>query len=154
MNRIIFVLLLSLMAASNCHANEKDHAFLTINKLFTAMSKFDHQGMRGTVTDSFVLLEHGEVWSIDDLIKVVSPSEYVRTNYFSIIKLEIKYDIAIVNYWNKANFNNTHTSEDVIWLESAVLEKINGQWLLSQMHSTRLSSGTSPKNVKFIKQKE
>lgn len=154
MNKIVFVFLLSLMAASHCYADEKDHVFLTINKLFTAMSNVDHQGMRGTVTDSFVLLEHGEVWSIDDLIKVVSPSEYVRTNYFSIIKLEIKHGIAIVNYWNRANFNNKHTSEDVIWLESAILEKINGQWLLSQMHSTRLSSGTSPKNVKFIKQKE
>jgi len=106
MSRVIFALLLLFLAINNCQANEKDQVFITINKLFSAISKHDPKSMRETATNAFLLLEHGEVWSMDDLVKVASPSEYVRSNYFHIINIDIKGDIAVASYWNKANFNN------------------------------------------------
>ncbi|GAB2885205.1 nuclear transport factor 2 family protein [Microbulbifer echini] len=152
MARALITLLL-LLATTSSYAEKRPEAFRTIDKLFAAMSKFDHQKMRSTVTDSFILLEHGEIWTIDDLVKVVKPSGYTRTNYFSIINYEQQGDLLTINYWNKANFTQKGASEEVIWLESAVLAKVEGDWLLAQMHSTRLPAGKTPDKVNFIEQK-
>ncbi|USD23234.1 nuclear transport factor 2 family protein [Microbulbifer variabilis] len=152
MTRTFFGLLLLFVTAS-CYADKRPEAFNTIDKLFAAMSNFDHQAMRNTVTDSFILLEHGEIWTIEDLVNVVKPAGYTRTNYFSIINYEQQGELLTVNYWNKANFTQKNKSEDVIWLESAVLAKVDGNWLLRQMHSTRLPAGKTPDKVTFIKQK-
>lgn len=151
--RIFLTLLLQLVVSINSQAGTEVEVFEPIEKLFAAISNVKHQEMRATVTDSFVLLEDGEVWTIEDLISVVSPSEYTRTNSFSIINIETMNDIALVNYWNKANFDNKKSSEDVIWLESAVMKKVNGIWLLMQMHSTRLQPSVVPENVVFAPQK-
>ncbi len=130
----------------------EDAVFEPVEQLFLAMSHTDHEMMRRAVVDDFVLLEHGEVWSIEDLIAAVKPSDYVRINHFDLISTDIKDDIAFINYWNKANFSNGQNSQDVIWLESVVVTKTDGYWRLSQMHSTRLEPGKTPENVQFKKQ--
>ncbi|QFU77072.1 nuclear transport factor 2 family protein [Halioglobus maricola] len=153
MYRIFLTLLLQFVVSINSQASTEVEVFEPIDKLFAAISNVKHQDMRATVTESFVLLEDGEVWTIEDLISVVSPSEYARTNFFSIINIETMNDIALVNYWNKANFDNKKSSEDVIWLESAVIKKVNGMWLILQMHSTRLEPNAVSENVVFTQQK-
>jgi len=146
------VLILTTLFLSKAQAYEHGNAFKAVDNFFLAISEVNHDDMKSIVTDEFVLLEHGEVWSISDLIKVVNPTDYVRDNYFSIINMKDHGDLVTVNYWNKANFHNPNYNEDVIWLESAVIEKVKGVWLLSQMHSTRLPPGITPKDVVFTKQ--
>ena len=146
------LLILTILFISHAQAYEHGNAFKAVDKFFLAISEVNHDDMKSTVTNEFVLLEHGEVWSINDLIKVVNPTDYVRDNYFSIINMKDYGDIVTVNYWNKANFHNPNYNEKVIWLESAVIEKVNGVWLLSQMHSTRLPPGKTPDDAKFTKQ--
>ncbi|MGI9294334.1 MAG: hypothetical protein ACR2PS_10160 [Pseudomonadales bacterium] len=153
MYRIFLTLILQFFVSINGQASTEVEAFEPIEKLFAAMSNVKHEEMRATVTESFVLLEDGEVWTIEDLMNVVSPSEYKRTNFFSIINIETMNDVALVNYWNKANFDNKKSSEDVIWLESAVMKKVNGIWLLFQMHSTKLQPNALPENIVFTQQK-
>jgi len=149
MPKIIFALMLLILTSGNAQAQEKPEAFATIENLLNFLSEVDHEGMKGTVTESFLLLEHGEVWTIEDLIKVAKPSETVRTNYFSIIDFDEQEDLVTVNYWNKANFASKNKSQDIYWLESAILKKVKGMWLLSQLHSTRLPSGKIPENIVF-----
>ncbi|MEP6391065.1 MAG: nuclear transport factor 2 family protein [Halioglobus sp.] len=152
MYKILLTLLLLLVVSINSQAGTEVEAFEAIEKLFAAISNVKHQEMKATVTESFVLLEDGEVWTIEDLIRVVSPSEYTRTNFFSIINIETMNDVALVNYWNKANFDDKKSSEDVIWLESAVMKKVDGNWLIFQMHSTRLQPNVVPENIVFTQQ--
>lgn len=129
--------------------SDKENAFKPVESLFEAMSQVDHNKMKTTVTQDFILLENGEVWSIDDLINVIEASEYKRTNYFSIISSQLKGNITLINYWNKANFSNGKDSEDVVWLESVVVFKQEGKWVLSQMHSTKLKTEKHPKNIDY-----
>lgn len=133
-------------------ANE-EAAFRPVSQLFLAMSQVDHQKMKSEVVENFVLLEHGEIWKIEDLIRVVKPSDYKRTNYFSFIDSTLHSNIAWINYWNKANFDNSKNSEDVVWLESVVVIKTQGRWKLAQMHSTRLEKKSIPKDIPFVKQR-
>ncbi|TMO71767.1 nuclear transport factor 2 family protein [Pseudoalteromonas sp. S3785] len=150
MKHILVLIVLLIFSAST---QAKDNTiFSPVSDLFLAVSNFDHEKMRAAVDDSFLLLEHGEVWTIDDFINVVKPADYLRTNYFSVINSRVEGDVAFINYWNKANFKNTEKSADIYWLESVVVSKVGGKWLLSQMHSTRLPQGESPKGVTFIKQ--
>jgi len=150
MKHILALILFVIFSAST---QAKDNTiFSPVSDLFLAVSNFDHEKMRAAVDDSFLLLEHGEVWTIDDFVNVVKPADYIRTNYFSVINSRVEGDVAFINYWNKANFKNTEKSADIYWLESVVVSKVGGKWLLSQMHSTRLPQGESPKGVAFIKQ--
>lgn len=149
MPKIIFALMLLVLTSGNTQAQEKPEAFETIENLLNYLSDADHEGMKGTVTESFLLLEHGEVWTIEDLIKVAKPSDTVRTNYFSIIDFDEQKDLITVNYWNKANFASKNKNQDIYWLESAILKRVEGKWLISQLHSTRLPSGKIPENVAF-----
>ncbi len=130
----------------------KEPVFNPVIALFAAMSDIDHDRMKSAVTKDFILLEHGEVWTIEDLIDAVKPSAYTRTNYFSIIGINQQANIAWINYWNKANFDNKKNSQDVVWLESVVVVKKQGLWHLAQMHSTRLDPDKVPSGIAFIKQ--
>jgi len=152
MYKFILVTLLSLCLVSQAQAKKSGNAFKAVDKFFLAISEIDHKAMKAQVTDSFVLLEHGLVWSIDDLLTVISPNDYNRDNYFSIINMKVYDNLVTVNYWNKANFSNPNHNEDVIWLESAIIEKVKGKWLISQLHSTRIQPGKEPKGVIFTKQ--
>ncbi|MFK8012041.1 MAG: hypothetical protein AB8B80_08390 [Marinicellaceae bacterium] len=149
-------ILLTIMACflfTQVSANNTGNAFKAVDAFFLAISEVDHKQMKKNVTKSFVLLEHGEVWSIDDLIDVVKPTDYKRDNYFSIINMKVYDNLVTVNYWNKANFHNENYNQNVIWLESAIIQKNKGKWRLSQMHSTRLPPGKEPKGAVFTKQK-
>ena len=152
MYKFILVTVLSFCLISQAQAKKSGNAFKAVDKFFLAISEIDHKAMKAQVTDSFVLLEHGLVWSIDDLLTVINPTDYNRHNYFSIINMKVYDDLVTVNYWNKANFSNPNHNEDVIWLESAIIEKVKGRWLISQLHSTRIQPGKEPKGVIFTKQ--
>lgn len=152
MYKFILITVLSFCMINQAQAKKAGNAFKAVDKFFLAISEVNYINMKSLVTKKFVLLEHGEVWSIDDLIKVVKPTDYVRVNYFSIINMKDHGNIVTVNYWNKANFNNDNYNEDVIWLESVIIVKNNGRWRLSQMHSTRLPPGKVPKDAIFTKQ--
>ncbi len=145
---LLLVLVSQSIWADDNNLNNKK-AFKPVLKLFEAMSQIDHKKMKTVVTKDFILLEHGEVWSIDDLANVVKASDYKRTNYFSVVNTQYQGDIAWINYWNKANFSNGKNSQDVVWLESVVVLKQKGHWVISQMHSTRLKAENYPKNVEF-----
>ena len=88
-----------LIFSTSIHAKDST-IFTPVSDLFLAVSNFDHAKMRAAVDDSFLLLEHGEVWTIDDFVNVVKPADYIRTNYFSVINSRVEGDVAFINYWN------------------------------------------------------
>ena len=115
-------MILAFCIVSQAQAIKTGNAFKAVDKLFLAISEVNYDDMKSYVTDSFVLLEHGLVWSIDDLINVVKPVDYAKINYFSIINMKVHKNLVTVNYWNKANFNNPNYNENIIWFESAIIE--------------------------------
>lgn len=81
-----------------------DHpAFQPVKELFAAMSKHDGKAMQETSTEDFQLLEHGEDWTMQELVDAVQPkgNPYVRKNFFNQIRARQKGDMAWVSHWNK-----------------------------------------------------
>ena len=134
-----------------------DHpAFQPVKELFAAMSKHDGKAMQETSTEDFQLLEHGEDWTMQQLVDAVQPKgkPYVRKNFFHQIRAFEKGDVAWVSYWNKAEMTRDGGLRTVVWLESAVVVKENERWKVQLLHSTRLDPDKYPKNIEWVQFEE
>ena len=135
-------------------AAAKGSPFDPVVSFFTALSEANHQGIRDSTTENFVVLEHGEVWNLDKLLSVVRPKTSLRRNFFSVISEDVRGDTALVNYWNKALERSENGEERTrAWLESVVVVKKRGTWRILQMHSTRLTPEQIPENVAFTERR-
>ena len=134
-----------------------DHpAFQPVKELFAAMSKHNGKAMQETSTEDFQLLEHGEDWTMQELIDAVQPKgkPYVRKNFFYQIRAYQKGDVAWVSYWNKAEITRDGGLRTVVWLESAVVIKEDEHWKVQLLHSTRLDPDKYPKNIEWVQFEE
>ncbi|XZE52192.1 nuclear transport factor 2 family protein [Planctomycetaceae bacterium SH139] len=134
-------------------ADAADHpAFQPVKELFAAMSKHDGKAMQKTATEDFQLLEHGEDWTMQQLVDAVQPKgePYVRKNFFSQIRARQQGPVAWVSYWNKAEISRDSGQRTVVWLESAVMVKEGERWKVQLLHSTRLDPDKHPVNIKWV----
>ena len=149
------LLSLSLLFLSTSQSTENT-PFNSVQDFFAALSEFDYARMKTVVTDDFQILEAGEVWDIETLIKLTKPHEnnVVRRNFFSLIKVDSREEIAWLSYWNKANFKTSDEIIEMAWLEGVFLVKDNGAWRMQLMHSTVVSLENVPMNITFEEYKD
>lgn len=107
---------------------------------------FTHPDMKyfdRNCSPDFQLLEVGEVWERKEVQAYVDkvtakPLTFERTNQFDFIKVKFYKNIAWVNYHNTATIRSLQDNsiKKREWLESIILEKVKGRWVLQQMHSS------------------
>lgn len=107
---------------------------------------FTHQDMKyfdRNCSPDFQLLEVGEVWERKEIQAYVDkvtakPLTFERTNQFDFIKVKFYKNIAWVSYHNTATIRSLQDNsiKKREWLESIILEKVKGKWVLQQMHSS------------------
>lgn len=121
---------------------------------FTALADSNPAQMRSAVTDDVQILEQGEVWDLNKLLSILKPKTLVRRNFFSVISEHVRGDTALINYWNKA-LETLDTGEERTraWLESVVAIRVDGQWKILQLHSSRLTPEQIPPNVEFVERR-
>jgi len=127
-------------------------SFQPIKELFAAMSRHDGEAMNATATEDFQLLEHGEDWTMQQLVNAVQPKgrPYERRNFFNQIRARQSGDMAWISYWNKAEIVREGETRIVVWLESAVMIRKNNRWKIQLLHSTRLEPEKYPKNIHWV----
>jgi hypothetical protein len=128
-----------------------DPAFEPVKHLFAAMSEQDGNAMQDTSTEDFQLLEHGEEWTMQKLVAVVQANgkPQQRKNFFKQIRARQAGDMAWVSYWNKAEIQRATELRTIVWLESAVMVKVDGEWKIQMLHSTRVEPDKHPENIKW-----
>jgi hypothetical protein len=111
---------------------------------FQVFTVYDIKHFEQNCSPDFILYENGEVWSPKIIREYVEkaraePKAAERLNEFHFIKFNIKGNLAWAAYHNTAHITSLKdgTKRDVNWLESIILEKVKGKWLLVQMHSTK-----------------
>lgn len=110
-----------------------------IQRFFDALSVRDQAGMKQAITPDFKLVENGEIWTIDTLVNrmaKVRPADYSRINQLEILKTDFDKHSAHVFYKNQALIHAAGRDRRVNWLETAYFIKQNGQWKMSNMHSS------------------
>ncbi len=118
---------------------EKGEVQQVITRFFDALSIANIPQMKAEVSDGFILLENGEIWTIDTLANKISrpkPEGYLRQNSFDFIETKIEKNRAWVYYKNKAEITSKMRNATIKWLESAILRKEKGRWRMELMHST------------------
>jgi hypothetical protein len=138
MNRLIIVL--TLLFFVNAFAqNENDSLKITqlIIDDYERLSNIDVIGHISNVTDDYILIEDGNIWSLKDEIKFLfNPTKTKRTNTFKFLKIDIINETAIVIYKLNSTFDDDGKISEKNWSESIVCKKINGLWKISLIHST------------------
>ena len=136
--KISFLLLL-ITQFSFAQTPEKVEVQQVITRFFDALSVANIPQMKAEVLDGFILLENGEIWTIDTLANKISrpkPEGYLRQNSFDFITTKIEKNRAWVYYKNKAEITSKTRNATIKWLESAILRKEKGRWQMELMHST------------------
>ena len=124
---------------SFAQTTEKAEVQQVITRFFDALSVANIPLMKAEVSDDFILLENGEIWTIDTLANKISrpkPEGYLRQNSFDFIETKIEKNRAYVYYKNKAEISSKTRNATIKWLESAILRKEKGRWRMEFMHST------------------
>lgn len=118
---------------------EKGEVQQVITRFFDALSVANIPQMKSEVSEGFILLENGEIWTIDTLANKISrpkPEGYLRRNSFDFLETKIEKNRAWVYYKNKAEITSKTRNVTIKWLESAILRKEKGRWQMDLMHST------------------
>jgi hypothetical protein len=124
---------------SFAQTSEKAEVQQVITRFFDALSVANIPLMKAEVSDDFMLLENGEIWTIDTLANKISrpkPEGYLRQNSFDFLSTKIDKNRAYVYYKNKAQISSKTRNATIKWLESAILRKEKGRWRMEFMHST------------------
>jgi len=138
MKKIALFVLLSTQF-SFAQTSEKAEVQQVITRFFDALSVANIPLMKAEVSDDFILLENGEIWTIDTLANKISrpkPEGYLRQNSFDFLSTKTNKNRAYVYYKNKAEINSKTRNATIKWLESAILRKEKGRWRMEFMHST------------------
>jgi hypothetical protein len=146
--RTVRITLLFLLVTANGFSQNMAKDTLEIRRVLTDFFEvFTNPDMKyfdRNCIPEFELYEVGEVWNIDNIKNYVkkeqsSPKNWERINEFKFIKFNIRKNIAWASYHNTAYITNLtdNSKREINWLESIILEKIKGKWLLVQLHSTR-----------------
>lgn len=133
---------------------EDSPAFTAVKDMFAGFSAYDYDAVRALGTEDYHLLEVGEIWDMDKLVAAIKGAEgsIERRNYFALIEERRHGDTVWLSYWNRADLKADNGDEIALkWLESAVVIKQDGKWVVEMLHSTRLSPKQDfPKDAVFI----
>ena len=124
---------------SFAQTTEKAEVQQVITRFFDALSVANIPLMKAEVSDDFILLENGEIWTIDTLANKISrpkPEGYLRQNSFDFIETKIDKNRAWIYFKNKAEITSKTRNLTIKWLESVIFRKEKGRWRMEFMHST------------------
>ena len=138
-------LLIALVISYICsYAQQEDKNIQsTVVRFFEGISALNDKSIKAEVTANFSLLENGKIWTIDSLVKAITPYKSMqlkRINTFVFLETEQKGDMAWVSYHNTADLSVQTRKMKVQWLESAVLIREGLQWKIRFLHSTEIKA--------------
>ena len=146
------VLAILFMLMSVPAQTQESGAFIAVQKMIAAMSAHDYDTMYESVTEGYQILEHGQVLTMTDMVTSVKHFEigFARRNYYSVISEVTSTDNVWVSYWKRVDTEMWDESYSTIYLESAVMVKVDGDWKIQMMHVTALDDITNvPHEAQF-----
>jgi ketosteroid isomerase-like protein len=102
----------------------------------------DFEKYRATLAPDYVLLEHGQLMNADDdeTSMKTRPPGFKRTDAFDFRSTTVDGSLAYAVYILTSDIADDKRQFQRRWLESAILRRTNGRWLLALLHSTRVET--------------
>lgn len=136
---LFFVLIFCVTISFSQNKTQTKDVQQVVVSFFNALSKGATNEMTSYCTLDFLLLENGEQWNIDTLVKKIGspkPNDFRRTNEFFFFNSRVRNKQATLHYLNTAMITSNGRKLRIQWLESVGIVKIHGIWKLQWMHST------------------
>lgn len=113
----------------------------TLHGWYTAMATHDLTAVGAALTDNFLLVEHDELVNQTELLKMLSGADdYQLDASLSDFHVSVDGDIAWSTHRNHERYTPTDgESQEIDFLETVVLVRRDGRWLIDRYHATRLS---------------
>ena len=105
---------------------------------FGAIEAMDLDAVRAAVTPDFEIIEDTLVFDTEGFIGLLEPfvDAGPRISYeFSEFRTEVSGSTAWTRYRNHALMLMNEETTRFEWVESAVLQKVDGAWLVDRLHS-------------------
>ena len=142
---LIFVVTTSLQFAFPVYPSglEDDEARVieAIQLMYVALQKDDLAKFQTVTSPNFYAFDGGKRFSGDELMAFVKNLHAAGKIYvWKVTEPEVHIDgtTAWITYVNRGSLEDKSGKQNLSWLESAVLRKQNGAWLIQFLHSTRV----------------
>jgi ketosteroid isomerase-like protein len=143
-NRLISGLILSsLLVLASCQPGEDPTAeLMKVDKVFQSyfdgIAKFDYQAMRKACSPDYLLFEDDTIWTVEDHINFLKPLEGKASiaYTFNNVRMSIDGPVAWRSHHNSADATVEGKPFHFEWIETAVFDRINGEWKMVLLHST------------------
>lgn len=138
---LIFLLLFGQTAFAQ---TEKDSLEI-VNVLKADYKAFGHYDASTHVnycTEDYLLIENGEIWDLQKEVEYLKSNENrksIRTDSFKFIKLRIVGEMAYGVYELHSKITENSYTKSYLWYESVVFRKMNGDWKIALIHSTKIN---------------
>ena len=141
MKNYLFIIGL-LFLFSNCSTldpeAEKAEALKSINGFYDAMTDFDYDLVRTYCTDNFYVIDDGKIYqNLDEFIAMVKTYEGAEIKVSLEVEkadMDIKSGLIVLEFVADILMDNDKIK--VVAIESYVLKKQEGKWLIDFAHST------------------
>jgi ketosteroid isomerase-like protein len=147
---VAWALVAALRAGSAQAGDDAADVQQAIKDNYAAYSGFDPQKYRATTTDDFVLLENGELIDREgDVADMPKPDiGFRRKDLFSFNSVKVEGDLAYAVYTlNSEIYDDVKGARSREWLESAILQRVDGRWKMALLHSTRVTHPGGARNM-------
>jgi ketosteroid isomerase-like protein len=108
--------------------------------MFAALAANDADKFRAVLAPDFYAFDVGKRFTGDALLELIKTAHAAGNVYVWTVNepdVHISGDIAWIAYVNRGSIKDSSGTENVTWLESAVLQKDKGAWRIRFLHSTR-----------------
>lgn len=139
---IVIFLLLSFGCSQKSSEADKASAEATIKGFYASMEKLDFDQLKMFCTTDFSGFEDGIVSnSINEFVTIVKSFGFTTVQIkMDFVKTDVTRDMAhsIVKF--DGQFSNSKMQMNFKTFENYILKKVNGKWLISFYHSSRLNA--------------
>ena len=111
---------------------------------FAGIEAMDFDAIRSTVTDDFEIVEDTIIFDTAGFIGLLEPfvGAGATISYeFSDFNTEVSGSLAWTRYRNRAVMSMDGVTTHFEWVETAILQKVGGDWLVDRLHSVPVELG-------------
>jgi hypothetical protein len=138
----IFLLTVVLFYSSDLYSQTNADSIAIVKLLqsdYVALGKADIKTHIQNCTEDYMLIENGEIWDLRKEVEYMKSQiglKTIRNDQFNIKTLHIENSFAYVVYELKSDISTDGVTKKYQWTESAIFQKISGDWKLNLIHST------------------
>ena len=137
---IIAISLSILVQAQQPLTKDEQNVQKTVINFFETLSNRDSLKLKDYCTDDILLLEYGQVWTLDTLIRrairLNTASDFKRVNTIDFITSSVENKTAWTTYNLHSEIMREGKLTTIHWMETVVAVKVRKTWKIRALHSS------------------